>query len=148
MCWAPTTSTLRGGMNSSSTGEPGLFAALRRRLLADRREARGPGLLCNHGDAKWSAVWRGHLRLAYLDNELRCNPRLTRTTVYSPPLAPSHRPLLSPHHLSGPHCHLVRPVSLPRRGWSSEYLHSEAAFNGKVDDASACLTETIHFSTH
>lgn len=68
--------------------------------MGDWRQARGPELLCNRSDAKWSAVWRGHLRPAHLDNELRCNPKLRWTTVYpprSPSLVLSHQSTLSFH---------------------------------------------------
>lgn len=57
-------------------------------LLKTEEKLRGLSWLCNHTDAKWSAVWRGHLRPEHLDNELRCNPKLRWTAVY-PPRSPS-----------------------------------------------------------
>lgn len=95
------------------------------RLMQDRGEARGPELLCNRSDAKWSAVWRGHPRPAHLDNELRCNPKLRWTAVYpprSPSLVLSHQsplwlhtsPLsLVPELISPPQPDLFHPVILP-----------------------------------
>lgn len=73
-----------------------------------RGEARGPELLCNRSDAKWSAVWRGHLRPAHLDNELRCNPKLRRTAVY-PPRSPS----LVLSHQSPLQLHIFMPSLVP-----------------------------------
>ncbi len=87
-------------MNFSFVGERRLFTERRRQLMEDRGEARGPELLCNRCDAKWSAVWRGHLRPAHLDNELRCNSKLRWTAVYplrSPSLPLSHQSPLSLH---------------------------------------------------
>lgn len=84
---------------SSSVEERILFTERRSWRMEDRGEARGPDPLCNRGDAKWLMVWRGHLRPAHLDNELRCNPKLRWTAVYpsrSPSLSLSHQSPLSP----------------------------------------------------
>lgn len=80
----------RFALMNSSAGEWRLFSECRSRLLG--------GLSCNRRDAKWSAVWRGHLRPEHLDNELRCNPKLKWTAVYpprSPSLVLSHQSPLS-----------------------------------------------------
>lgn len=101
-----------------------LFTRLRDWLMGHTGEASGPDLLCHSSDAKWSVAWRGHLRQAHLDNELRSNPKLRWTHYLSPTLSFSCS-FLSVYTLVSHSTTLAGPQAyfLPRT-WSIPPSHS------------------------
>lgn len=119
-------------------GRVKLFTEPRSWLMGDRGEARGPNLLCNRSDAKWSVVWRGHLRPAHLDNERRCNPKLRWTHCLSPTLSscsfPSVYSLVSYRSaLAGPQAYFLSTTwsilpSYPTNFWLTTSLLCPALF--------------------